>query len=485
MKGIIHVGLHKTGTTTIQRALYENRQVLNNGGFNYALPVANHSEALVNMFASHPVEYHLNIQNRRGQKEIREHAAGMFEHFSDVNAGWEGIILSGEVLSQFDLDELHRLKEYLDQFITEYIVVACVRHPIDLGKSLFQQRVKGGRTISHVLAAPPWVDFRYRLEKFDKVFGADNVRVFDFESAVSRGSILQYFLDKSGVEVDVPDSSLQLNTSLTMQGIHLMSAYSERFPLEQMQRGDIDPDALEFQLMKGFAMSLGGDKLRLPQETAKSMLEESRPGIRWLSKRHGIEYEEYEPATSDQLTSPAERKAAESLLDELLEAASLGSEPLLRKMVELSPSFTRGWYDLSMLQWRDDRVYEAFESSRKAADLPDATIHFMSHAGIVAEKAGQYEDAEKFLEATIDRNPRHVRAHRLLSSIKQRNGDFGAADRLMRRARELGPKAKVSALVQSAYLYLDMGRIEDAEIMASQALELAPENPHARKILGA
>src|SRR3989304_5866607 len=72
---ILHVGLHKTGTSSIQETLFlnENNKILKNHGFLYPKNwVPNHSIPVYSAFCDNPEKYHANIKLGYNLSEIEE-----------------------------------------------------------------------------------------------------------------------------------------------------------------------------------------------------------------------------------------------------------------------------------------------------------------------------------------------------------------------------------------------------------------------------
>ena len=71
----LHVGLHKTGTTSIQNTLFSkmNSKFLEDNGYLYPKHwPSNHSIPLYSSFCNHPEKYHINIKKEQGIEEIKK-----------------------------------------------------------------------------------------------------------------------------------------------------------------------------------------------------------------------------------------------------------------------------------------------------------------------------------------------------------------------------------------------------------------------------
>jgi hypothetical protein len=59
---ILHIGMHKTGSSSIQQILFENREVLLKHDCYYPESILmNHSHSLYTLFSSHAEKYHINV----------------------------------------------------------------------------------------------------------------------------------------------------------------------------------------------------------------------------------------------------------------------------------------------------------------------------------------------------------------------------------------------------------------------------------------
>lgn len=151
---ILHVGLHKTGTTSIQQTLFsdENNKLLENK--NYIYPkcwYSNHSAPVHSAFCDFPEEYHINIRKGYSIQEIKSINEKNLNRFKKEIAEKEQskLIISGEGISKLSFGNLNVLKEYLTSVFTSEVkikVLIYVRNPVSCYVSTIHQKIKGGET---------------------------------------------------------------------------------------------------------------------------------------------------------------------------------------------------------------------------------------------------------------------------------------------------------------------------------------------------
>ncbi|MEW9799743.1 hypothetical protein [Alteromonas sp. CYL-A6] len=145
---ILHVGLHKTGSTAIQDALSDARVDLLEWGYRFPLfkrpdgvAEANHSRMFQLVFGHRP---------RARRKLVLpgwDHDAAIASYrqqLSDAMASTESLILSGEGIANLSVDELGQVKTLFSGW--KIRVVAFIRPAYSYYCSATQERIKSGST---------------------------------------------------------------------------------------------------------------------------------------------------------------------------------------------------------------------------------------------------------------------------------------------------------------------------------------------------
>lgn len=149
----LHVGLHKTASTSFQQTCAKNVDLLRENGLTYPLfscamadksKIANHSLPIYSLFAEKPENYGPNMKNGVSGN-IKEVNSSYSIQIDDYLASSGDIILSGEDISGMSKNSLLKFIDKIKYFDYEIKVIALVRSPYSAICSGIQQRIKTGR----------------------------------------------------------------------------------------------------------------------------------------------------------------------------------------------------------------------------------------------------------------------------------------------------------------------------------------------------
>ena len=199
-KIILHVGIHKTGTTSIQRTLKAGSDILKRNGIHYLESIGkengNHGD-LYAAFCSEPAAWGRYRRHGKSAASVADRVEETLQNVGDelgkVTA--EVVIISSEHLCQLPEENLRRLQAWLSQFGTVHAVY-YLRNIESWMNSNSQQIAKGGLKAKPTL----YQDAIHRMYDFPinylNVFGSEYVNFVKFEEAVRSGlcnSMLQLF----------------------------------------------------------------------------------------------------------------------------------------------------------------------------------------------------------------------------------------------------------------------------------------------------
>jgi hypothetical protein len=183
----IHIGAHKTGTTTIQHALYKNQDVLRKNGI--LCPKSGRS-----------------FLDTAGNHNLGFELAGIKHMFNPENGTWadlkkeinhandcQKVLISSEVLSILDIEKIKYIKELLNQYKVK--IIMYIRRQDETLQSTWVEVVR------NVGQKPPIVSFHDWLQKFNyRVNNTEYLEIINkWEHAFSRENLILKILEPSQI----------------------------------------------------------------------------------------------------------------------------------------------------------------------------------------------------------------------------------------------------------------------------------------------
>lgn len=285
-RAIIHIGSGKTGSTAIQRALYGASRQGGLDGFDYPTVKGWHHRDLYILFKpKEALARNLKSRIRSGQINYEKYRKAYEKTFSAEGVGGRDLLLSSEYLFDLSAENVRALKELLDRSgVTEYLVVAFVRHPASYYLSYMQQHLKA----SHLIPDPR--RFRYGLKSvllvWREVFG--NVAVRDFDVLCDEGGdAVEAF---SGVVEEAGWGNLELeatrvNSGLCGEAMALLQKYRQRFHSDAENIFKPDSDRLLKVISE---LGSQGTKPRLTDEVKALISNRHEDDIVYLQQQFGL-----------------------------------------------------------------------------------------------------------------------------------------------------------------------------------------------------
>lgn len=243
-KVIIHLGLHKTGTTSIQHALLANTSLLAKYDISYPKfnmgngVLANHSWPLLSLFLNKPLEYHLNKSHLIDQSKLEKNNKNTQLELKKCLEKSSILLLSGEGLSLLKNEELTKLKSFLDSLTNnkiEFEFHYFTRSTVNFISSIIQERLKGGTRediiIKDLVNSAPQNNYR-NLNLLKDVFPCANITEHNFEKSCEHpGGPESYFIENI-LNIDTVTETLNKtkpqNSSLSIQSYELIKIYLEQ-----------------------------------------------------------------------------------------------------------------------------------------------------------------------------------------------------------------------------------------------------------------
>ena len=283
MKVIIHAGMPKTGSTSIQQT-FANRDLGHVRYFRWRWP--NHGGLVTLLFheqAGHFGVYRLQGYSREELLPLREEWLESFEQdLTQPDA--HTCLLSAEAISTWRWRSmLAPLRAFLEKYSDDIQVIAYVRPPANYMPSVFQQRVKGGKAGSGKFNPKGyWPQYRQRFEPLDQVFGRENVILRKFDrKTLKNGSVVDDLAGFAGIPV--PHNSSQLeNESLSLEALALWFVQRKfgrgraiGFRGAQVQNNKV------FEILAG----IGKEKIQFAPELVLRTVAANEADLEWMERR--------------------------------------------------------------------------------------------------------------------------------------------------------------------------------------------------------
>jgi hypothetical protein len=277
---IIHIGMPKTGTSSIQEnfARYFTHDNIEKTDALYApFKQSNHGGVICTLFGGEKHLQRFHLSKKRERKKIEEikkkHLSILKETLSlDISS----IIISGEAIGTLQEPHLEQMKSYFEQFATVEIV-AYVRSPYSYISSAFQQILKKNRFQGFDLRKS-YPQYHKRFKKFDKVFGEDRVKLFLFDpKRFHQGDVVLDFAHK--LSLPFPFQSKKFNESLSLEAVKLLYLYKKHYP----HLSDRENHALIHMLQE-----IGETKFTLSPSIIKPIVDRHHRDISWIERRVGL-----------------------------------------------------------------------------------------------------------------------------------------------------------------------------------------------------
>ncbi len=339
MKLIIHAGMHKTGSSSIQQTL-ARLPMPGRLYFDWELP--NHSTLFALLFHEPVEEYRLFKSNGDTRQALLAKRAEWQDKIKAdlAGSGAEIAIFSAEEISGRYHDAVERMRDFFEPLVDEIEVLAYVRPPVSSMQSAFQQAVKGNG-MKRLRMEALWPHYRRRLDMLDTVFGSERVRLKKFDrKSLDAGNVVIDFGHEIGVEIP-EDRIIQSNESLSLEALALL------FAQRRLGEGLVTGFSGALRANNRFINALrgiGSGKLAFAPELVDPVLQAHAEDLAWAEARLGQPLRDSAKTDGrliateeDLLAIAAENQAelAECLLEEIRAGGQGGPRRKLLRNLEL------------------------------------------------------------------------------------------------------------------------------------------------------
>jgi len=287
----IHIGLPKTGTTSLQESLLKNRKQLSqiDGGYQYPeISFIHHGRFIFLKFTDNPENHLMYIKRIKTRRNLVKYLSNEQSSFEEqiLNTTYNNLIVSGEQIPRLDEGQLTEFKNYISGLApkAELIIVLCTREHVSKASSSIQQRLKVGKDIdvSKVIDDTA-VFYQEKIPKFIDTFGRNKIITYKFEDAVKHpNGPIGMFLDKIHASAEeLKLINVKKNIGYSNKSTELLMYLNSRLPIitdNKLTLGRGWYDTRRFY-------HISGDKFSLKKEDAEKLQKKSLEDKNWLKEK--------------------------------------------------------------------------------------------------------------------------------------------------------------------------------------------------------
>lgn len=201
----LHIGIPKTGTTSLQQCCGDNRELMEKRGYCYPIFPYKYSNATPNRNGHFMIGEQYDARGARDYKEEKRVFEEGMDHIRDLFTKHDNVVLSDEILWRSTLEKRKELWEQLKERGQrdgyQVIAVVYLRRQDEYVSSWWKQQVKTltvKRDFDRYVKAPGAIlqmDYYEKLESIAKVLGKENiiVRRFDRKHFVEGSLYMDFF----------------------------------------------------------------------------------------------------------------------------------------------------------------------------------------------------------------------------------------------------------------------------------------------------
>lgn len=327
-KCFVHIGMQKTGSSSIQATWFNNQELIDETfGVHYFSAFENHGLLREIFFDDQDLD---TVSANRGltQKQLE---TGINRYRTTLeneikNSAPKPFVLSGEGFSLLDFEQVKRFKQFLIPFFDDIRIVIYVREPFSFMSSMAQEYVKYGLTFDRIckdtyrvldrnnpkfrrsssgIFSTVLPLYRFRIEKYQKLFGKKNVYIRPFNrSELLNNDVVSDFAETTFPELGIMNSisPTNKNESINHEATLFIEAMNRKYPYRKHPHKN--PMRAE-NLVDHLKKQTDGQKFQfsaLDLDKFKNLISDD---VKWLAKTTNgeIDFDLSNPPALDQVTT--------------------------------------------------------------------------------------------------------------------------------------------------------------------------------------
>jgi len=297
----LHIGLQKTGSTSIQNTLLEPENKISLERERFLYPVffkeKTHNIPLQSAFCDKPSECWFLRDAGYTVDEIRlfNNRSLFFLESLIKHTQANSIILSGELIPDLNKQNLIQLQQYLTSLVNPKVkidIIVYVRNPIKFAISEIQEKIKANiPRQSAFLYTKMLVCFLFQdsIEKFIDVFGKENIHLYEFEKVIKHPfGPAGHFLSIIGFDINLVKQFRikKENQSISQISADLISYINLKEPL--LINGKLN--SRRYRSDNHCLFHISGKKFDISKTEKQEIYERSLPDALWLREHFNVDY---------------------------------------------------------------------------------------------------------------------------------------------------------------------------------------------------
>ena len=294
---ILHIGVEKTGTTTIQEFLHQNRKLLADKGIYFPrfMNPRNHLKLAVfccNDNRSNQFTRIKDIDLPAKRKYWKKNFQTLFDRkMRMISTNYHTVIFSSEHLSTLlrKKNEIQNLKKLLQKYASSFSIIVYIRRQDLIAGSMISNIAKVGFGTSLPRGAKifkrHFYDFERLLKRWSSIFGNENISLRIFEkSHLINGDLLEDFMKQSCI---THDAKLKIpgrfNRSISATAVEVAWLFNKKFPLYNKNYDLKTLKDLRMELVKNVDLKYPGPGKNIKKQDAINFLREYEKSNRKLA----------------------------------------------------------------------------------------------------------------------------------------------------------------------------------------------------------
>ncbi|MCL2504762.1 MAG: hypothetical protein FWE93_00695 [Alphaproteobacteria bacterium] len=385
-KLVVHLGGPKTGSSSIQRTLYNNSELLEKNGFRYLHEWwVSHYKVFQCLFSSCRIPKNPDLWSYMTAEERADYEQVQMEQMLHACKDSDGktMIMSAEFAVDFALvpDYSEKFQSFLKEYFSdvEVQIILYIRNPVEWQISRWQEDKKKGCIVKSLNE-----DWHQKFESYHNIHlrtfvskFKDMITLVKFEDAVKdEDGLVGSFLKLTGF----PESELnelkvfRTNESVCAEAMEFIK-FAEDVEPTFNKSWNLNPKRTYVDCFPLF--SIKGTKFDFSWRDKLAMLERNREGIQWLKDNAGIDYTDYKVEEK-----PEPETYSEETLNGFIEAFLKISSVLQKLFLDF---FEKKYSETGQTKFRrlyanesiPRIIYEREQNLRRFHRYPKWFIHFL------------------------------------------------------------------------------------------------------------